>query len=244
MKIVSYILLLVITSISLQAQQLELDRVVIGAASQSFDNNSDFVLDATIGEALVGTITTTDLIITEGFQQSNYILNNPLILELSVSNAACLGANDGEIYVNYVSPDLTTPITYNWSNNDTGSSISGLEIGMYTVTATGSNGKAITNQIEVLAELNEDCKPIFYTGITPNGDGKNDLAQIVGDKVQCDILEIIVFNRWGQELYRANGPNLDWKPVNKKDKELSPGVYYYLLRTSDAERNGSFTVVR
>jgi len=80
--------------------------------------------------------------------------------------------------------------------------------------------------------------------ITANGDGKNDLAQIVGDKVQCDILEIIVFNRWGQELYRANGPNLDWKPVNKKDKELSPGVYYYLLRTSDAERNGSFTVVR
>lgn len=80
--------------------------------------------------------------------------------------------------------------------------------------------------------------------VTANGDGKNDIAQIVGDNAECDVLEIIVFNRWGQELFRSNGPELDWEPITEGGKELAPGVYFYLLRAYDQERNGTFTVVR
>ncbi len=58
---------------------------------------------------------------------------------------------------------------------------------------------------------------------TPNGDGNNDVFEIVGLE-QYDRAEVTIFNRWGNEVYR----NTDYKN-NWDGGSLNEGTYYYLV---------------
>lgn len=58
---------------------------------------------------------------------------------------------------------------------------------------------------------------------TPNGDGINDFFVIEG--LDClDRVEVLIFNRWGNEVYRNDNYRNDWAGLN-----LNEGVYYYLI---------------
>ncbi|PWV56983.1 Ig-like domain-containing protein [Chitinophaga sp. S165] len=59
---------------------------------------------------------------------------------------------------------------------------------------------------------------------TPNGDGKNDNFEIRGLNQYYDN-ELIIVNRWGNEVYRQKGYQNTWK-----GEGLNEGTYYYLLR--------------
>jgi gliding motility-associated-like protein len=59
---------------------------------------------------------------------------------------------------------------------------------------------------------------------TPNGDGKNDNFEI-RDLNQYADNELIIVNRWGNEVYRQKGYQNNWKGDG-----LNEGTYYYLLR--------------
>ncbi|ACU62705.1 Ig-like domain-containing protein [Chitinophaga pinensis] len=65
---------------------------------------------------------------------------------------------------------------------------------------------------------------------TPNGDGKNDFFEIRGLNQYAEN-ELIIVNRWGNEVYRQKGYQNNWKGDG-----LNEGTYYYLLRI---RRNGS-----
>ncbi|MEE1943744.1 gliding motility-associated C-terminal domain-containing protein [Pedobacter sp. KR3-3] len=68
--------------------------------------------------------------------------------------------------------------------------------------------------------------------ITPNGDGKNDVFKIVGLELHPENT-LSIFNRWGNEVYRSNGPyKNDWN-----GNGLNEGTYYYLLKIK--EKDGS-----
>ena len=43
---------------------------------------------------------------------------------------------------------------------------------------------------------------------TPNGDGQNDVFHVTAGGMQEYNIEI--FNRWGQMVFTANSPNIDW----------------------------------
>jgi gliding motility-associated-like protein len=58
---------------------------------------------------------------------------------------------------------------------------------------------------------------------TPNGDGNNDVFEIVGLD-QYDRAEITIFNRWGNEVYRNRDYKNNWDGSN-----LNEGTYYYLI---------------
>ncbi len=67
---------------------------------------------------------------------------------------------------------------------------------------------------------------------TPNGDGTNDLFEIVRNDRKNQIitnefqsLELQVFNRWGRVVYDSSNYLSNWDGGN-----LSDGVYYYVLR--------------
>jgi gliding motility-associated-like protein/uncharacterized repeat protein (TIGR01451 family) len=68
--------------------------------------------------------------------------------------------------------------------------------------------------------------------ITPNGDGKNDVFRIDGLELHPDHT-LSIFNRWGNEVFRSNGPyKNDWN-----GNGLNEGTYYYLLKIK--EKDGS-----
>ena len=82
--------------------------------------------------------------------------------------------------------------------------------------------------------------------ITPNGDGKNDVLRIDGIE-QYPNNELIIFNRWGDILYKAKPYHNDWQGVNQSGGELPEGTYYYVLRlnVNDAKiLRGNMTILR
>jgi gliding motility-associated-like protein len=59
---------------------------------------------------------------------------------------------------------------------------------------------------------------------TPNGDGRNDYFEIRGLNQYAEN-ELVIVNRWGNEVYRQKGYQNNWT-----GEGLSEGTYYYLLR--------------
>ncbi|WP_188508671.1 Calx-beta domain-containing protein, partial [Parapedobacter pyrenivorans] len=58
---------------------------------------------------------------------------------------------------------------------------------------------------------------------TPNGDGQNDRFEIEGIE-GYDRVEVVVFNRWGNEIYRHNAYDNTWDGA-----AIPEGTYYYML---------------
>jgi gliding motility-associated-like protein len=82
--------------------------------------------------------------------------------------------------------------------------------------------------------------------ITPNGDGKNDVLKIDGID-QYPNNELVIFNRWGDILYKSKPYQNDWQGVNQSGGELPEGTYYYVLRLNVNDGkvfSGNMTILR
>ncbi len=76
---------------------------------------------------------------------------------------------------------------------------------------------------------------------TPNGDGRNDVFEIVGIE-NFDRVEITVVNRWGNEVYRNNNYRNNWN-----GQGLNEGTYYYVIVTHDGgrqERHAGWVLIK
>jgi gliding motility-associated-like protein len=78
--------------------------------------------------------------------------------------------------------------------------------------------------------------------ITPDGDGKNDLFRISDDAGR---VELIIFNRWGNEEYSNDNYLNDWDGKNRKGLDLPADTYFYILKFEDGKiSKGSVLIVR
>lgn len=84
---------------------------------------------------------------------------------------------------------------------------------------------------------------------TPNGDGLNDCFRVTGVSEKCDEFRIIVYNRWGLEVYRdTNGQNC-WNGKDQHGSDLPQGVYYYIMLINKRDGyklndRGTITLIR
>lgn len=237
-KLCLHIIFLLI-SFSGVAQTIELDRQLVGSGYTEFAND-ELLLSASVGEAVVTTVSTTNLIISQGFQQSNYVLADPLVVLLSASKADCIGANNGFVAIDFISDRITRPRTYAWSNGATDSVNTQLEVGQYSLTVTGANGKSVTNTITVGATDSVDCAPVFYSGFSPNGDGVND-AWIVDNGEYFTTRNVQIFNRYGALVWETdnydNGENA-FVGEHRNGEELLTTTYFYIARFDDSVYRG------
>ncbi|WP_347159121.1 gliding motility-associated C-terminal domain-containing protein [Pontibacter chitinilyticus] len=77
---------------------------------------------------------------------------------------------------------------------------------------------------------------------TPNGDGKNDYFEIPGlpgEFCSAVFSGIIIYNRWGKEVFRSSNSNFKWD-----GKDVSDGVYFYMIDYRTSKFKGSVTLVR
>ncbi|WP_262487580.1 tandem-95 repeat protein [Chitinophaga rupis] len=70
------------------------------------------------------------------------------------------------------------------------------------------------------------------TLFTPNGDGKNDAFEIRGLNQYAEN-ELVIINRWGNEVFRQKGYQNNWF-----GEGLNEGTYYYLLRIKKTNGSG------
>ncbi len=69
---------------------------------------------------------------------------------------------------------------------------------------------------------------------TPNGDGTNDIYKLAGKKDPCyDVMQINIYNRWGQLVFRSSDPNFEWDGNTESGKVCKPGAYLVIM-------NGTF----
>jgi gliding motility-associated-like protein len=128
-------------------------------------------------------------------------------------------------------------LSYVWSTGDQGPStyVTMQVPGNYTVTATDECGRTASD----VAIITVICDVIIPNVITPNGDGSNDIFEIVGIEYVSNTVRI--FNRWGQEVYSANNYRNQWN-----GGDLPDGTYYYEVSVSrkDEPYTGHLTILR
>ena len=138
--------------------------------------------------------------------------------------------------------------TFNWipaqslSNNEAANPFaSPQETTIYTVVVTDQLGCQNSDSV-LITVVNAFEVP---SGITPNGDGKNDVWEL-------DFIEkypnarVIVINRWGQEVFSSDGYEVPWDGT-LDGSPLPVGTYYYIidLKTDLLEpMTGPITIMR
>ncbi|MBL4593542.1 MAG: HYR domain-containing protein, partial [Flavobacteriales bacterium] len=80
-------------------------------------------------------------------------------------------------------------------------------------------------------------------GFSPNGDGNNDLFVIPGIERMNN--EVVIFNRWGVELYKTNNYQNDWNGDSNGGNTLPDDTYFYIIRLIDfSEEYSGYVVIK
>jgi gliding motility-associated-like protein len=91
------------------------------------------------------------------------------------------------------------------------------------------NGCFATDDVVVTVE----CTFLYVpNSITPNGDGVNDVLQIIGTGIGD--FHIAIFDRWGDVVYESNDINQAWTG-GKNDYYVQDGVYSFVITAYDLE---------
>ncbi|MCB9196314.1 MAG: gliding motility-associated C-terminal domain-containing protein [Flavobacteriales bacterium] len=106
---------------------------------------------------------------------------------------------------------------------------------LVTITVEDENG----NQETCSFTVNVICfEELFIPGFfSPNGDGKNDLFEING-LLKYPNNEIVIFNRWGNEVFASTNYANDWNgkssgALTLGNGDLPSGTYYYVINLGD-----------
>jgi gliding motility-associated-like protein len=92
------------------------------------------------------------------------------------------------------------------------------------------------------------CLLVLPNAFTPNRDGRNDWFYPL-NAIKAEQLEFVVYNRWGQELYRTNNWKQGWDGTYRGQPQPT-GVYVWMLRYTDRdtkqkkEQKGTVTLIR
>jgi gliding motility-associated-like protein len=122
---------------------------------------------------------------------------------------------------------------YLWSTGETGDTIvvAPKESTTYSVTVTDVNGCTGTDlvTVEVRNAKCDESDIYIPNAFSPNQDGVNDILYVRSNFI--DILEIIIYNRWGQEVFRSNDQSIGWDGT-LNGNELAPDAYAYYLKAN------------
>ncbi|MFD3002886.1 ice-binding family protein [Pontibacter toksunensis] len=144
-------------------------------------------------------------------------------------------------------------ITYTWEVPAGWTIVSGQGTPKITVTpgeSTGSisvsanNGSCSSEPISIIPEKSLAKPDISFPNVfSPNNDGNNDLW-VIQNLQNYSQHELIILNRWGNEVYKSKSYKNNWDGDN-----LSEGTYFYVVRLkmcngSDKTFKGFVTIVR
>lgn len=114
-----------------------------------------------------------------------------------------------------------TGFRYNWQNGSTDKAITTKTPGTYWVDVTTYCG--ILRDSIVIIEKTEGCerKVMVPSAFTPNSDGRNDVFRPTVYGVP-DEYDFIIYNRWGQIVFRSKKPGEGWNgTVNGKKQDVN-----------------------
>ncbi|AEH00343.1 gliding motility-associated C-terminal domain-containing protein [Lacinutrix sp. 5H-3-7-4] len=141
-----------------------------------------------------------------------------------------------ESQINNLAGDLMNLRVVGWSKTEN----KWLDLGNTNITGDSNNGtissfEFIPNDFEIItfgSLIGSDGLTV-YSGVSPNGDGLNDVFVIEG--IELFNNELKIFNRWGRIVYDAknykntfNGVS-NKKVIGSQGNKLPVGTYFYVL---------------
>jgi gliding motility-associated-like protein len=176
---------------------------------------------------------------------STIILTEPDSIKIvfDVTQAFCPDSPDGAILLTVTGGVIVTDYTYRWSDNSTFQNLSNILKGRYRVIVTDANNCSARDSVK-MEPLNETCL-IIPNAISPNEDNINDIWNI-GMKELYPQMEVKVFNRWGELLWKSEkGYPRPWDGTAKGTK-LPIDSYHYIVDLHNGSKPlvGNITIVR
>lgn len=177
---------------------------------------------------------------TQCVLDKDFIVHEPdsLLAAAEITKDSCAMGNGT---ITLTATGGTIPYAYLWSDNSTGSNISGLKAATYSVTITDAHSCTKTMTMQVQETPCQDI--IVHDVITPNGDGINDtwiidgLQHYPGNTVQ-------VFDKYGDIVYEQRNYNNDWSGRASTGVLLPDGTFYYLIKLNAPNTAGGDNIIK
>ena len=122
---------------------------------------------------------------------------------------------------------------------------------MYTLTVHTADG--CSSSAEILVEVISELVCYIPNVFSPNGDGQNDFFTVFGSQQTEEILQLQIFDRWGNEVFGAQQLPTGLEQVGwdgtLRGKKAPAGVYVYsaLIRFKNGRTQrytGDITLLR
>lgn len=228
-----------------------IDEVLIEQAACAIDQNSITVNAVSASNQLSYSINGTDFQNSNRFTNllpGNYsvtvedengcsvteVVNIPplsvLVIDEVVSRPADCRGNSGSVEV--IARGGSGLITYQLDTTvQTTPEFEGLAPGNYLLTVSDESGCSLSRQINV---ARGDCPIYIANAFSPNGDGVNDrFAVFAAAGIVGQVETYRIFNRWGNQVYEANGFPLGdqglWWDGSVQGRPVATGMYLYYL---------------
>jgi gliding motility-associated-like protein len=154
------------------------------------------------------------------------------LINLNAHLVASPQSGTAPLVVNFVNLSSgATAYTWDFGNGNGSSSANAgpqtyLYPGVYMVYLNASN--SFCSDIDSLMITVTDVGPTLYVpnAFTPNGDSINDVFKV--GATQIKEFDIIIFDRWGLQLYSSSDINEGWNGYHN-GKPVSDGTYFFLI---------------
>jgi gliding motility-associated-like protein len=133
---------------------------------------------------------------------------------------------------------------YLWQDNSTASSFTITSTGTFSVVVTNESGCTGMASIKVTV----DCSDVYFpSGITPNGDTRNDLFGPLGNTGALRNYTLAVYDRFGERAFYTTDPFKKWDG-RYKGSEYNSGSFVwiasYTLNGKAYTKKGSLMLIR
>jgi gliding motility-associated-like protein len=164
-------------------------------------------------------------------------------ITFEVKQAWCPDSPDGEIIATVTGGIVAGDYTYRWSDNSTSSQVTNILKGKYWLIARDDNNCAVKDSLE-MEPVNETCL-VIPNAISPNDDNINDIWNI-GMKELYPQMEVKVFNRWGELLWKSEKGYPNPWDGRSKGTRLPIDSYHYIIELNNGTKPliGNVTIVR
>jgi len=106
--------------------------------------------------------------------------------------------------------------------------------GLYDVSLVVTNAYGCTDSLHKRLYIGADFPAFIPTTFTPNGDGKNDVFRVRGEKYLLQ--EMLIYDQWGTLIFSTDGSAPFWDgAVN--GEVVQNATYFYRVRIADADNN-------
>ncbi|MFN0049022.1 MAG: PKD domain-containing protein, partial [Cytophagales bacterium] len=117
----------------------------------------------------------------------------------------------------------------------------------YIFTATDKRGCKASDTIKITVKDDFNLVGIENTLsniITPDGNGQND-TWVIDNITSYPDNTVLIFNRWGQEVFKAQNYQNNWAGTSKAGDQLPDGTYYFVItfENSSVVQKGAITIL-